>query len=83
MGNREARWFRGILLIAAVVLFAIARDFGDASPFETAHPSEYDKMTSFAIAPNVTAGLASAGFALAGGLSLLGSAFVRADAAAA
>ena len=78
MGRREGS-FRGVLLVIALVLFCVAGVFGAAEPFKTASLSVISERTAYAIAPNVTAGLAALGFALAGGLSLLAASLVRGD----
>src|SRR3954471_14879543 len=76
---REGSMFRGTLLVVALILFCVAGAFGASEPFRTASPSVISDKTAYAIAPNVTAGLASLGFALAGGLSLLAASLVRGD----
>ncbi len=78
MSEGDARVLRVILLFAAVALFGIALYFGNQDPFRTASPSVVSDRTPYAIAPNITAGLASLGFALGGAFALLAAALVRA-----
>jgi hypothetical protein len=70
--NMNTQSMRILLLIAAVVLFLVAYDFGTRQPFD-------EKSTSgaVAIASNTVAAAASLGFSLAGGLALLAAALVR------
>jgi hypothetical protein len=70
---------RIVLLCVAGGLFWAAYDFGSRPAFQQTQRSS---QPGAQIASNVTAGLASLGFALAGGMALLAAALVRPDPAA-
>lgn len=71
---------RMLFLIASVVLFGIAYSFGTAAPYQQVVGQiglgDNAAAQNVAIAANGVAGLASFGFAIAGGLSLLAAAIV-------
>jgi hypothetical protein len=64
---------RFIFLLLALTLFVVALAFGYGQ-----QPWQWNSASTV-VAPNVLAGLASLGFAVAGGLSLLAAALVRPD----
>ena len=72
--------WRFIFLIAAVTLFATSTTFANQEAFRTAGPSSWPSNQPppmISIAPNTVAGLASLGFAVAGGLALVAAALVK------
>jgi len=78
------RKMRIIFIIASIVLFLIAFNFGEKNPFQEAHGATSSNGSgsvagNVAIASNQVAGLASFGFAIAGGLSLLAAAIIKSD----
>ena len=67
---------RALFLVAAVILFAIAYSFGGSRPYEQVTGPPGSVAANVAMASNNVAGLASFGFAVAGGLSLLSAAIL-------
>jgi hypothetical protein len=67
---------RIVLLCIACALFGIAYYFGSMPPFQQTPRSQ---QAGTQIAPNVTAGLTSLGFSLAGASAVLACALVRPD----
>ncbi len=73
--------WRTSFMVAAVILFGIACSFGTANPYREVHGGTNLNgpgavAANVAVASNNVAGLASFGFAIAGGLSLLAAAKV-------
>jgi hypothetical protein len=73
---------RNMFLVTAVVLFVIAVYFGNQNPFQqvsggTTSVGNGQVAANVAVASNHVAGLASFGFALAGGLALISAAIVK------
>lgn len=73
---------RFLFTVISVVLFGIAIYFGNQQPmFQVTGPSAIIGNQSMeahvAVTPNLLAGLAALGFALAGGLSLIAAAIVK------
>ena len=71
--------WRSIFLIMAAALFVASISFANMEAFRAAGPvtSSSNQVPTFSIAPNALAGLASLGFAIAGGLALIAAALVR------
>jgi hypothetical protein len=63
-----------LFLVVAVILFGIAIDFGNRQAFMEVHAASGGAV---AVTSNLTAGIASAGFALAGSIALVAAALVR------
>jgi hypothetical protein len=73
---------RTVFVVIAIVLFIIAAYFGNQVPFQqisgsTTSVGNGQMASQVAIASNYVAGLASLGFALAGGLTLIAAAILK------
>ncbi len=71
-----------VFFVTAILLFIVAVYFGNEKPFQeisgsTTSVGNGQVASQVAIASNYVAGLASLGFALAGGLALIAAAIVK------